>query len=370
MINLCIFDASCLIYAGHCGSSYNSRYNFVKYSTTLEGLPVGGVCFAIRRIFEKLLEGYSVVVAFDSHTDKQKYFADYKSNRRYNPAIDVQRNMLYDFINASNIPTLKFEGYEADDLIAAIVNLYLNDVSSCDIVSGDRDLAANICDRRVSLIGVTGGTPTITADNFSTLVHKGAYVPYNTILPYFAIFGKESNNVPPFSSRKMNEELYNSFRNFAKNSDVKPGYHSQSWFFCKWLMEALQNKWFDEDTIKALFNRVNFVFPKQIKLNKNIPFITKSDLNIKAVAPLMAALNLDTLLALFDKSFPVGCTKDKYIQEYLSPYISDYKTGALAVSAGYSADDSYYFNTKGEPVDTINGETAEFTYAFTDGDDF
>lgn len=364
MINLCIFDASCLVYAGHCGSSYSSHYDTVKFTSDFEGLPIGGVRFAIRRIFEKLLEGYSVVVVFDSHTDKTKYFANYKSTRRYNPAIDVQRKILYDFIRASNIPTLKVDGYEADDLIAAFVNLYAKDISMCDIISGDRDLAANVLDKRIRVVGATSSSPTITIDNFSVVVHNGAYVPYNTILPYFSFFGKSSNNVPSFSSREINNQLYQSFLAFAKASDIEPGYHSQSWFYCRWLMKLLSDKDFDEGLISQLHTRMNYVFPKSIKLEKNIKFIGKSDLNIKAVAPIMAALNLDTQLTMFDSSFSIGCDKGKYVHEFLAPYVSDYKSGALAVSAGYSADDSYYF---GQDSDL---STAQRTSSFMDGDEF
>ena len=108
------------------------------------GEPVGAVYGFTREIFA-LLEKHKpdyLFCAFDKHAPvfRSEIYADYKANRSampddLRPQIDAAKEVL----DAFNIPALALDGFEADDIIATVARLVVEQNGHCVIVTNDKD---------------------------------------------------------------------------------------------------------------------------------------------------------------------------------------------------------------------------------------
>lgn len=357
-----IIDTSSVLYAGHLSKARNSKYDTLAGNPSIEGLPIGGVRYALQILVDILSKGDDCIFVFDSPTDKNKFYQDYKGNRTRDPAIHVQQLMLLDIIKGSKIPYLKVDNFEADDLVASIMNKYRGKYMQYQIYTGDADLAANIQDDHTTVVGVASIYPTINSYNFETAVKSGARVPYNCILPYFAIYGKPSNNVKPFSTAHVNNSLWLSYLNYIKNTTALPGLGSTVSYFAAWLLRALETKEFESSLIEELYGRISYVFPREFESVPDFEFNGFDGLDLKKFAFFLKALNLDYLLPQIHELSTMSVPKSKEMLNYLASYKQLYNTGVLAVDGDMSPDASYF--------STSDSELSKATQFFVDGDDF
>ena len=80
---------------------------------------------------------------FDSKTPtfRHKMYSEYKANRQKTPEdLHEQVPLVEEFLNALGIKCIKAEGYEADDIIAALAELCKKENRQCYILSSDKDL--------------------------------------------------------------------------------------------------------------------------------------------------------------------------------------------------------------------------------------
>lgn len=109
------------------------------------GLPTGalyGFTTALLKIFENYHPHY-LVAAFDSRekTFRHHLLESYKANRAAPPEELLQQlEKLFELLKAFGVPVIKQAGYEADDLIGAMVTQFA-DVCRIGIVTPDKDLA-------------------------------------------------------------------------------------------------------------------------------------------------------------------------------------------------------------------------------------
>lgn len=353
---LSVIDVSSMLYAGHTAKAYTPRSDTITDNPVVDGLPVGGVRYAVRSILGMISRGDCVVLAFDSRTDKQSLYAEYKGNRAPNPAIRVQQMMLLDFAKALHIPYVKEEGFEADDLVAAVMNQCRSGFVECNIYSGDSDLAANIKDSHTTLVGTASIYPSITKDNYEHIIKKGQFVPYNTILPYYAIYGKASNNVKQIGEKKLCDELFKSFIDYSNSSYVAAGEYSASGHFASWLMQVIDDKQFDLSVVNSLYERIGYVFPKPYEKPIEITPLTSKDLNRSELAFYLKAFNMDSMLTQYDCIGVLSQAKSREMLNYLATYKNSYNSGALAVDAGSTPDTSYFSDASGETMFFVNGD--------------
>lgn len=351
-----IYDVSPLIYAGQLGlakSGYNALAN-----TASNGVPIGGLRYALRRCITDLYRGNDVLFVFDSKTDKNKLYDGYKSNRTRNPEVYVQQMMFEDVVRGSNLPYLKMDGYEADDLVAYAMSKLKFKYSHISIVTSDMDLAGNLCVPYAQLEGASSNIPTITKDNFETTVKSNQIIAYNTILPYFMFYGKPSNNVKGFKDKNTNTELMKSFMSFCDEENIPAGNRSLLNTFAKWLQQCNQDGSLSNETIAELLARAEYIYPKQVKVD--LPLEVEGCRNKvfhERIAFFLKALSLDSLIVDFDLQEYVGAAKTREMFAYLDTYKDTYTQGVLAVDAGSTPDMSHF----------SSGET---TAVFVDEGDF
>ena len=84
-----------------------------------------------------------IAVAFDvnKETFRHKKYKDYKGNRKPMPdELKEQVPYVKDILKTMNIPIYFKEGYEADDILGTISNMFSNDKLESCILSGDKDM--------------------------------------------------------------------------------------------------------------------------------------------------------------------------------------------------------------------------------------
>ncbi len=128
------------------GSSYIYRaYHAIRGLSTKEGFPTNAI-FGFTNMLLKVLreqEPNYVAMVLDSPgpTHRHEIFPDYKANRPPMPDdLKVQIPRIEDLTRAFNIAALRLDGYEADDIIATLVDKFAEEVDDIVIVSSDKDL--------------------------------------------------------------------------------------------------------------------------------------------------------------------------------------------------------------------------------------
>lgn len=123
---------------------YRSFYA-IRALSAPDGLPTNAI-FGFIKSLTKVIETLKpqfLVVCFDSagETFRKTEYADYKAQRKPTPEeLIVQFEPLVEVLNAMRVPVLALEGYEADDLIASIVERCSDNDVEAVIVSRDKDL--------------------------------------------------------------------------------------------------------------------------------------------------------------------------------------------------------------------------------------
>lgn len=350
-----IFDVSSMLYAGQCAKAYSTKNDVVAESRNVEGLPIGGVRYTLRVALQKLKDDEDVLLVFDSKTDKQRVFQDYKGNRTFNPAIMVQQLMLRDAAEKIGIPLLQEDNFEADDLVAAVVQHYVYKYSEIYIYTGDTDLAANILDEHISIKGTASIYPSIDANNYEYAIKHGLRIQYNTILPYYAIYGKPSNNVPAIGEKSLCDKCYLSFLEYSRSANVKASRFSTIPHFASWLSYELnlEPRNLSLELIEQLYERIAYVFPRPYEKELNIAFIPAADLNMKELEFFLKVFNMASELMWFELFEVAAQTKSQAMIEYIKGYKNIYFTGTMAVDQDIPADSSFF---NGSPSTFFIGE--------------
>ena len=84
-----------------------------------------------------------LAAVFDSRTPtfRHKMYKEYKANREKAPDdLHAQVPLVDEFLAALNIPSLRADGYEADDIIATLAQQCQREKRECYIISSDKDL--------------------------------------------------------------------------------------------------------------------------------------------------------------------------------------------------------------------------------------
>lgn len=92
-----------------------------------------------------------IAVAFDRHFNqsfRNELYRDYKAHREASPPeLDAQVDPCMELVQSLGIATFIDERYEADDLIATIIDRTRPSGASYVIVTSDKDLTQLVCDR-------------------------------------------------------------------------------------------------------------------------------------------------------------------------------------------------------------------------------
>lgn len=171
-----------------------------------------------------------VGVAFDvsRQTFRLEQYSEYKAKRNKTPSeFSSQLPLIEEVLDALNIPFLKKDGYEADDIIATLVTQALDDPEmEVLILTGDRDSLQLVTDRSTVLYPMRGVSD--LARMTPAAVEEKYGVPPARYPELAAIVGETSDNLPGvpgvgqgFAARWINQ--YDGLDNVIAHADEITG---------------------------------------------------------------------------------------------------------------------------------------------------
>jgi len=134
-----------------------------------------------------------LVVALDSKapTFRKEMYDDYKANRKEMPEdLPGQIDRIAQILEAMNIPTIRLDGFEADDIIGTLAKKAGADGYDCLLCSKDKDLL-QLLDERISMLDIK--TDTLT--DVKAMFEKMGVTP-EQFIDCLALQGDTSDNVP------------------------------------------------------------------------------------------------------------------------------------------------------------------------------
>ena len=128
------------------GSGYLFRaYHAIRYLSTSKGVPTNAV-LGVTKMLNKMLKERKpklVAVIWDpgGKNFRHEIFPDYKANRPPAPEdLKVQIPLVMEAVDALALPTIRRDGFEADDVIATMAGRAVDDGFDVVVVSSDKDL--------------------------------------------------------------------------------------------------------------------------------------------------------------------------------------------------------------------------------------
>lgn len=152
-------------------------------------------------VMQPLLEGERprIVLVFDSKDGtnfRKELFSDYKSNRKACPEdLIPQFDFVRDAADAYGVPILEAPGFEADDVIATLATMALNEDCHVNILSGDKDLMQLVTkDEGGACIEMIDPMKMVRYD-FDAVVDKWGVRP-DQLGDVLALAGDSADNIP------------------------------------------------------------------------------------------------------------------------------------------------------------------------------
>ncbi|HHT9136533.1 MAG TPA: DNA polymerase I [Candidatus Wunengus sp. YC60] len=176
----------------HC---YQAYYAITAKLTTPDGKPANAV-YGFTRMLQKLLREHHpeyVVVVFDTKyaTHRHNSYAEYKANRKPTPdELQAQIPLIYKVIRAYNIPIYAAKGYEADDVISALVKKLSEKNVEIIIATSDKDME-QLLSPQVKIFNAKKG---VMIDRESLFREKG--IRPEQVVDVLSLSGDASDNVP------------------------------------------------------------------------------------------------------------------------------------------------------------------------------
>ncbi|WP_455381325.1 DNA polymerase I [Salinispira pacifica] len=135
------------------------------------------------------------VVALDSHTPTHRHqrYAEYKATREKSPdELKEQIPIIEEILAALGVPSIRVDGYEADDIIATYAEQCRSEGRRCYVISSDKDLL-QLVDGPVRVLKPADGS-------FRELDRAGVFEEWGVypeqIRDYLSLVGDSSDNVP------------------------------------------------------------------------------------------------------------------------------------------------------------------------------
>ena len=212
--------------------AYRAFFALPESIATSTGVPTNAI-FGFASMLVKILTDYgpkATVVVWDAgDTGRKEIYADYKAQRRSRPdLLKEQWPHLEPLVDAFGYRNLRVEGYEADDVIASIVEKARTADPKIPVmvVTGDRD-AYQLVDDGVRIMTTSRGiTDTKVYDRAGVIERYG--IPPNLVPDFIGLKGDTSDNIPgvPGIGDKTAAELlqrFGSLENVLANIDQISG---------------------------------------------------------------------------------------------------------------------------------------------------
>tara|TARA_B100001093_G_scaffold235748_1_gene225952 strand:- start:1281 stop:3995 length:2715 start_codon:yes stop_codon:yes gene_type:complete len=242
---------------------YRAHYALIRNPlTNTAGMPTSAIFGFANQVFQLIEEENPdyLVAAFDSKGKnfRHEIFPDYKANRSEMPdEIQTQLPYLWTLLEGMNIPVLRVQGVEADDIIGTVAKQCIDKDFQCNIVSGDKDFM-QLINHSTFLYAPQARKREKEIFDSKRVVAKWGVGPKN-IIDLLGLMGDSSDNVPgvqgvgPKTAMKLINE-YGNIENIYENID------------------SIKNEKMRE---KLLSNKANAILSKQL-----VTILT--DVNIEA----------------------------------------------------------------------------------------
>ena len=177
---------------------YRAFYALPQSIATTSGLPTNAL-YGFTSMVLKLLDseeevGIGVVWDAGKPAFRMEIFPEYKAQRTSMPEeLKVQLDHLDQILQAMNIPTIRAEGFEADDALATL-SRHVPEGVELAIVTGDQD-AMQLVDGNVKVLRTTRGVSEIKAYGRKEVIEEYGVTP-EQIPDYKALVGDSSDNIP------------------------------------------------------------------------------------------------------------------------------------------------------------------------------
>jgi DNA polymerase I len=177
----------------------NRAFYALRLFSTSDGVFTNAV-YGFLTMLYKLLEEEKpdyLAVAFDKggKTFRHEQFTEYKGTRKGAPdEFRPQLELIRDCLTALNVPWVRVENFEADDLIGTLAKQAGAQGVKTMIVTGDRD-ALQLIDDHVTVMYNRKGISDVTRYDVATLQQETGLAP-SQIIDLKALMGDTSDNIP------------------------------------------------------------------------------------------------------------------------------------------------------------------------------
>ncbi len=178
---------------GH--SQLYQAYYAINGLTTPSGQPINAV-YGFTRMLRKIItedKPCYMAIAFDTKgpTFRHIEYKEYKSHRKPTPDDLVsQIPLLYDVINAYNIPLYAIQGFEADDIIGTISKKISKENIECTIITIDKDME-QLIDKHIKIFN-----PRKKDIKDLEKLRKEKGIEPENVIDILALGGDSSDNIP------------------------------------------------------------------------------------------------------------------------------------------------------------------------------
>ena len=178
---------------GH--SQLYQAYYAITGLTTPKGQPINAV-YGFTRMLRKIIKEDKpcyMAIAFDTKgpTFRHIEYKEYKSHRKPTPDDLVsQIPLLYDVIDAYNIPLYAIQGFEADDIIGTISKKLSKEHIECTIITIDKDMD-QLIDKHIKIFN-----PRKKEIRDTEKLRKEKGIEPENVVDILALGGDSSDNIP------------------------------------------------------------------------------------------------------------------------------------------------------------------------------
>ncbi len=179
---------------------YRSYFAFIRRPLhNPEGKNTSAVYGFFRSLFQllRLKNPEYLAVVLDSRTPtfRHEQYERYKANRGAAPEdLHAQVPVIEEILSALGIPTLRRDGFEADDLIATLAQRCREEGRPCYILSGDKDLLQIVGDGVFVLNAREEADPFAEWGREEVFRQRGIWP--EQVRDYLALVGDSSDNIP------------------------------------------------------------------------------------------------------------------------------------------------------------------------------
>ena len=179
--------------------AFRAFYALPETLMTSEGTPTN-LIHGFLSMINKVINEYKseqLIVAWDlpGKTFRNDIYAEYKANR--SPAPDnfkIQIPLLFDLLDAFNIPQISESGYEADDVLGSLAKKYNQKDQEVLIVTGDRD-TFQLISKNTKILYTKKGISEIDIVDEKFFNNKYGFKK-DQYVEYLALKGDPSDNIP------------------------------------------------------------------------------------------------------------------------------------------------------------------------------